>query len=128
LLQAADIVSLHCPLTEKTRGLICRREFQLMKKTAWLINTARGAVVDQEALVAALEGGEIAGAGLDTFSMEPPEDITRLARVRKTILTPHVAGVTEESFVRMGVAAAEGILQVLAGEAPDRECWVNRFA
>jgi len=125
LLRAADIVSLHCPLTEKTRGLIGRRELQLMKKTAWLINTARGPVVDEPALVAALEAGEIAGAGLDTFSKEPPEDIARLVKAGKTVLTPHVAGVTEESFVRMGVAAAEGILRILAGEAPDRECWVN---
>jgi len=127
LLRAADIVSLHCPLTEKTRGLIGRRELQQMKRTAWLINTARGPVVDEPALVAALEAGEIAGAGLDTFSKEPPEDITRLAKAGKTILTPHVAGVTEDSFVRMGVGAAEGILRVLTGEPPDRACWVNPF-
>jgi D-3-phosphoglycerate dehydrogenase len=127
LLQAADVVSLHCPLTEKTRGLIGRREFQQMKTTAWLINTARGAVVDEEALIAALEAGEIAGAGLDTFNQEPPADLARLVKAGKTVLTPHVAGVTEESFVRMGVTAAEGILRVLAGEAPDPQCWVNHF-
>jgi len=127
LLKAADIVSLHCPLLETTRGLIGRRELQLMKKTAWLINTARGAVVDEAALVAALEAGEIAGAGLDTFSPEPPKDISRLAKAGKVILTPHVAGVTEESFVRMGVGAAEGILRILNGGAPDREAWVNPF-
>ncbi len=96
-----------------------------MKKTAWLINTARGEVVDEEALIAALRDGDIAGAGLDTFSKEPPEDITRLARAGKTILSPHIAGTTEESLTRVGIAAAESILQVLAGKAPDPDCWVN---
>jgi D-3-phosphoglycerate dehydrogenase len=125
LLAAADIVSLHCPLTEKTQGLIGRRELQLMKKTAWLINTARGAVVDEGALIAALKAGEIAGAGLDTFAKEPPEQLALLANAGKTVLSPHLGGVTDESYVRMGVAAAEGIMRVLSGGGPDPECWVN---
>lgn len=125
LLAAADIISLHCPLTEKTRGLIGRRELQLMKKTAWLINTARGAVVDEGALIAALKAGEIAGAGLDTFAKEPPEQLALLANAGKTVLSPHLGGVTDESYVRMGVAAAEGIMRVLSGGGPDPECWVN---
>ena len=125
LLKEADIVSLHCPLTEQTRGLIGRKEFQMMKKTAWLINTARGPVVDEKALVAALREGRIGGVGLDTFSKEPPEDIALVANAGKTVLTPHIGGVTAESFIRMGVAAAENILQVLAGKAPDPDCWVN---
>ena len=127
LLKAADIVSLHCPLTETTRGLIGLGQLQSMKKTAWLINTARGAVVDEAALVAALEAGEISAAALDTFSPEPPKDISRLAKAGKVVLTPHIAGVTEQSFIRMGVGAAEGILRVLSGEAPEKEAWVNPF-
>ena len=125
LLKEADIVSLHCPLTEQTRGLIGRKEFQMMKKTAYLINTARGPVVDEKALVVALREGQIAGAGLDTFSKEPPEDIALVANAGKTVLTPHVGGVTAESFIRMGIAAAENILQILAGKTPDPDCWVN---
>lgn len=125
LLVAADIVSLHCPLTQKTRGLIGRRELRLMKRTAWLINTARGAVVDEGALIVALNAGEIAGAGLDTFTEEPPKQLALLANAGKTVLSPHVGGVTEESFVRMGVAATKGIMRILAGGKPDPECWVN---
>ena len=125
LLAPADIVSLHCPLTEKTRGLIGQRELRLMKRTAWLINTARGAVVDEGALIAALKAGEIAGAGLDTFTKEPPQQLALLANAGKTVLSPHVGGVTEESFVRMGVAAATGIMQILTGGPPNPECWVN---
>ena len=125
LLDRADIVSLHCPLTEKTRHLIGKNEFKRMKKTAWLINTARGAIVDQTALIEALEAGEIAAAGLDTFEEEPPAAITRLAGAGKTVLTPHIAGLTEASFRRMGLEAAGNILTVLEGKKPDLECVVN---
>jgi D-3-phosphoglycerate dehydrogenase len=105
--------------------MIGRRELQLMKRTALLINTARGAVVDEGALIVALKAGEIAGAGLDTFTKEPPEQLALLANAGKTVLSPHVGGVTEESFIRMGVAATKGIMRVLAGGAPDPDCWVN---
>jgi len=96
-----------------------------MKKSSLLVNTSRGEVVDEEALISALQNGEIAGAGLDTFSKEPPEEISRLAKAGKTVLSPHVGASTEESIIRMGVAAAENILNVLAGNLPSRECWVN---
>jgi D-3-phosphoglycerate dehydrogenase len=125
LLSASDIVSIHCPLTAETRGLIGRQEFRMMKKSSLLVNTSRGEVVDEEALISALQNGEIAGAGLDTFSKEPPEEISRLAKAGKTVLSPHVGASTEESIIRMGVAAAENILNVLAGSPPSRECWVN---
>jgi len=125
LLSASDIVSIHCPLTAETRGLIGRQEFRMMKKSSLLVNTSRGEVVDEEALISALQNGEIAGAGLDTFSKEPPEEISRLAKAGKTVLSPHVGASTEESIIRMGVAAAENILNVLAGNLPSRECWVN---
>ena len=125
LLKSADIVSLHCPLTEQTRHLIGKNELKMMKKTAWLINTARGEVVDEKALISALKKGEIAAAGMDTFDKEPPENIHLLSRAGKTVLTPHVAGTTEESFKRMGVDAAKNVLTILKGEKPDKRCVVN---
>lgn len=125
LLKSADIVSLHCPLTEQTRHLISKNELKMMKKTAWLINTARGEVVDEEALIGALKKGEIAAAGMDTFNKEPPENIRLLIRAGKTILTPHIAGTTEESFKRMGLDAAKNVLTILKGEKPDKRCVVN---
>ncbi len=125
LLSFADIVSLHCPLTEKTRNLIGTNELGRMKKTAWLINTARGGVVDEEALIAALQEGKIAGAGLDTFRQEPPEDLRRLCEAGKVVLTPHIAAATEDAFTRMGVEAARNVLTVLQGRRPDGERIVN---
>jgi D-3-phosphoglycerate dehydrogenase len=125
LLKSADIVSLHCPLTPETRHLIGRNEMKMMKKTAWLINTARGEVVNEEALIDALKKGEIAAAGIDTFKKEPPEDIDVLCSAGKTVLSPHIAGATEESFRRMGIESAKNILTILRGEKPNRECVVN---
>ena len=125
LLSIADIVSLHCPLTEKTRNLIGTDELGRMKKTAWLINTARGGVVDEEALIAALQEGKIAGAGLDTFRQEPPEGLRRLCEAGKVVLTPHIAAATEEAFTRMGVEAAQNVLTVLQRRKPDGDRIVN---
>ena len=125
LLQAADIVSLHCPLTEQTRNLIGKRELGIMKKSAWLINTARGEVVDEEALIAALQEGKIAAAGIDTFRKEPPEDLRRLNEAGKVVLTPHIAGATEEAFVRMGIEAARNVMTILEGKKPDRGSLAN---
>ena len=125
LLSIADIVSLHCPLTEKTRNLIGEKELERMKKTAWLINTARGGVVDEEPLIAALREGKIAGAGLDTFRQEPPEGLRRLCEAGKVVLTPHIAAATEEAFTRMGVEAAQNVLTVLQRRKPDGDRIVN---
>jgi D-3-phosphoglycerate dehydrogenase len=125
LLKSSDIISLHCPLSEETKNLIGKNELKTMKNTAWLINTARGEVVDEEALIRSLEEGEIAAAGIDTFKKEPPEDINRLCNAGKIILSPHIAGITEESFERMGIEAAKNILTILEGKQPDRECVVN---
>lgn len=125
LLKCADIVSLHCPLTQETRHLIGKNELKMMKKTALLINTARGEVVNEKALIDALKDGEIAGAGIDTFSKEPPEDIKALCNAGKTALTPHIAGITEESFERLGIEAAKNILTIFEGKTPDRNCVVN---
>ncbi len=125
LLKAADIVSLHLPLTEGTRHLIGAAELGMMKKTAWLINTARGGVVDEKALIDALQTGAIAGAGLDTFAQEPPGNLEKLMTAGKVVLTPHVGAATAESIVRMGVEAAQNVLTVLGGSRPDRGVMVN---
>lgn len=125
LLKAVDIVSLHLPLTDRTRHLIGGKELAMMRKTAWLINTARGEIVDQSALVLALEEGAIAAAGLDTFAQEPPENLDRLCRAGKLVLTPHVGAATAESIVRMGVEAAQNILTVLELRKPERGVMVN---
>jgi len=125
LLKSADIVSLHCPLTEKTKHLIGMRELKMMKKTAWLINTARGEVVDEDALIAALREGKIAAAGIDTFRKEPPENLNLLCGAGKVVLTPHIAAATQEAFIRMGIEAAQNALTVLEGKKPDKDCIVN---
>ena len=99
LLESSDIVVLHCPLTPETRGLIGKRELGKMKKSAILVNVARGPVVDEKALVEALEKGEIAGALVDVFDKEPPLALdTPLLSAPNTLLTPHVAFATKESM------------------------------
>ncbi len=81
--------------------------------------------MNEEALIDALKKGEIAAAGIDTFKKEPPEDIDVLCRAGKTVLSPHIAGSTEESFRKMGIESAKNILTILQGEKPNRECVVN---
>jgi phosphoglycerate dehydrogenase-like enzyme len=92
LLQAADVVSLHVPLLAETRGLIGREALRRMKRGAFLVNTSRGAVVDQAALIEALQEGWIAGAGLDVFDPEPLPQDSPLLRLKNVVLTPHMAG------------------------------------
>lgn len=125
LLLSADIVSIHCPLTEETRHLIGARELEMMKRSAWLVNTARGGIVDEDALAAALREGKIAAAGLDTFEKEPPEDVRRLAEAGYVVLCPHSGAATREAYVRMGVEAARNVVTVLETGKPDRAYLVN---
>jgi D-3-phosphoglycerate dehydrogenase len=125
LLHASDFISLNCPLTPQTANLIGIRELKTMKKTAFLINTARGGIVDERALAEALETGEIAGAGLDSFGQEPPDGIHPLAKFDNVILTPHIGGVTHESFTRMGLQAVKNVLDVLEGRPLDVSCVIN---
>ena len=115
LLPESDVISLHCPLTEGTRGLIGAREIALMKPTAFLVNTARGEVVDEPALIAALQAGHIAGAGLDSFAEEPPV-ASPLWQLSNVLLTPHVAGVTEDARRAVSLMTAENVLAFLRGE------------
>jgi D-3-phosphoglycerate dehydrogenase len=125
LLAAADVVSLHCPLTPETRHIIGRREMELMKPTACLINTARGGLVDEDALIDALRTGKIAGAGLDAQAHEPPAAGHPLWELRNVVLTPHVGGSTEEGLRRMGIGAARTVLDFLAGRPTDPACLLN---
>ncbi len=118
LLRRSDIVTLHIPLTAGTHHLIGRTEFQTMKKTAILINTARGAVVDEEALVEALNLGIIAGAGLDVFSEEPLPSRHPLRRCSNVLLTPHLAGQTREAMERMVFMMLQNIQRVMRGQDP----------
>ncbi len=118
LLASADIVSLHAPLTPETARLIDGRHLALMQPHAVLINTARGGLVDEAALVAALEGGRLAGAGLDVFAAEPLPADSSLRRLPNVVMTPHVAGSSEWSIGSMTRRAVESILTVLRGEDP----------
>ncbi|MGH7410494.1 MAG: 2-hydroxyacid dehydrogenase [Candidatus Methylomirabilis sp.] len=118
LLRRADIVTLHVPLTSGTFRMIGRTELGKMKRTAILINTARGAIVDEEALADALEQGVIAGAGLDVFAEEPLDPRHRLRRCPNVLLTPHVAGQSREAMERMVEVMLENIQRVARGEEP----------
>ena len=117
LLREADFVTLHVPLTPQTRHLIGRRELELMKPTAHLINTARGPMVDEAALVAALRRGEIGGAGLDVYEQEPQLS-PGLTDLDNVVLLPHVGSATIETRTRMGLMAAANLLAGLRGERP----------
>ena len=117
LLKEADIVSLHCPLTEETRGMIGEEQLQMMKKTAVLINTARGPVADSEALAKALTEGRIAGAACDVFETEPPLDAEHpLLHTPNTIVTPHIAFASEESMEQRADIVFENLYAWLEGK------------
>lgn len=118
LLREADIVSLHTPLNEATRHLIGAAELALMKPSAILVNTARGPVVDEAALLAALTGGAIAGAGLDVFDQEPPPPDNPLLGLDNVTLTAHLAGPTFESNAARVRNAFDNVQRVARGEAP----------
>ena len=117
LLARADIVSLHVPLTKSTHHLIGAAELALMKPTAVLVNTARGPVIDEDALVDALEAGTIHGAGLDVFEGEPTVN-PRLLTAPRAVLLPHIGSATVETRTRMARLACQGVCDVLAGKLP----------
>jgi len=115
LLKMADFVSLHVPLLPSTRHLIGSRELKMMKKTAYLINTSRGPVIDEKALVVALRKKQIAGAAIDVYEFEPKIS-AGLAKLSNVVLTPHIASATIEARQAMSRIAAENILAVLRGK------------
>ncbi|MEG3063272.1 MAG: hydroxyacid dehydrogenase [Comamonas sp.] len=114
LLPQLDILSLHCPLTERSRGLIGARELALLPRGSLLINTARGPVVDEAALLEALRSGQLGGAGLDTFDTEPLPADHPLAALAQVLLTPHVAGVTRAAALQVATMTAQNIVDHLA--------------
>jgi phosphoglycerate dehydrogenase-like enzyme len=118
LLRRSDVVSLHLPLTPSTRGLFDRDHLALLRPHAVLVNTARGGLVDEEALADALECGGLRAAGLDVFALEPP-GATRLRGLPNVVLSPHVAGLSERSVAEMTRRATDAVLDVLAGRTPD---------
>ncbi len=118
LLRDADVVSIHAPLTAETRGIIDRDALAQMKPTAFLINCARGGLVDEDALLEALRAGRLAGAGLDVFVEEPTPADHPLLRLENVVATPHVAGSSAEALRLMAETVAEDVLRVLRGEQP----------
>jgi len=117
LLRRADVVTLHVPLNEATHGLIDRAALALMKPTAYLVNVARGGVVDEGALTEALCDGKLAGAAVDVYEHEPPRE-SPLLEAPNTVLTPHLGASTREAQTRAGVEVAEQVLDALAGRMP----------
>lgn len=118
LLGESDYVTIHAPLSESTRGMIGPRELELMKPGAYLVNTARGAVVNQAALAEALRRGRIAGAALDVFEHEPLDASSPLRTLDNVVLSSHMAWYTEESLVELRTKAAANVRSVLRGEEP----------
>lgn len=118
LCKDADFISIHAPYNAKTHHLINEFMLNQMKPTAFLINCARGGVVDNEALYKALKENRIAGAGVDVFDPEPPQKNDKLFSLDNIIVTPHIAGITEETARKLSLNAAKQVLQVLKGEKP----------
>lgn len=121
VLKISDILSLHCPLTEETTGLINRDNIAMMKSNAVIINVARGEVIDEQALAEALRDGKLSGAALDVFSVEPIASANPLLAVAgdKVIFSPHVAGVSQEAQGRILTATITNIVKVMKGEIPE---------
>lgn len=130
MLAASDIVSLHQRLTPQTRGLFDGARLGAMKKGAMLVNTARGAVVNTDALIEALESGHLSGAAMDVFDKEPLPAGHAFTRVDRLVLSPHIGGATEEALERTTVETAQQVVDVLAGRRPehlvDPEIWERR--
>jgi D-3-phosphoglycerate dehydrogenase / 2-oxoglutarate reductase len=129
LLRRSDFVSLHLPAMPETHHIIDAERLSQMKPTAYLVNTARGTLIDEAALEAALDAGQLAGAGLDVREVEPPRD-TRFSRFDNVILTTHIAGVTVEALDAMSQMASQSAADVLAGRRPhgliNPEAWERR--
>ncbi|HYI28881.1 MAG TPA: hydroxyacid dehydrogenase [Bradyrhizobium sp.] len=124
-LPRADFVSIHCPKNPETVGMFNAARLQRMKPTAYLINTARGGIIDEPALYDALSSGKLAGAGLDVFEQEPPPSGHQLFALPNVIMAPHVAGVTREAVDRMSEQTARNILSALDGQ-PLRQNVINQ--
>jgi D-3-phosphoglycerate dehydrogenase len=125
LLPGTDILSLHAPLLPQTRGMIGRAQLAMMKPGAMIINTARGGLIDQEALIEALQSRHLLGAGLDTLDPEPPPKDSPLWSLPNVVLSPHIGASTHESVARVGELAVEQALDFLDGKPVDRRAVMN---
>jgi D-3-phosphoglycerate dehydrogenase len=128
MLAAADLVSCHLPHNESTHHLMGEAQFRAMKPSAYFVNTSRGKVVDESALVRALREGWIAGAGLDVLEQEPADPANPLLQIENAIVTPHAAGFSDEVVDRMPRLAFEEVTAVLNGGTPRAIAWANREA
>jgi D-3-phosphoglycerate dehydrogenase len=118
LLRESDVVTLHVKVSDETRHMIGRKELALMKPTAYIVNTARGVLIDEEALYVALRDGRLAGAGLDVFETEPPPSNYPLSELNNVILTPHVASWTKDALRKEADIAMEEVERILTGRRP----------
>jgi len=118
LLSKSDIISIHTSLTPEKVHMISHEQFKLMKKTAYIVNTARGELIDETALIDALKNGRIAGAALDVLEIEPPSPNNELFKMTNVIITPHCAAYTLEAIKRMGDMVTESVVAALRGERP----------
>ncbi|MBN1318345.1 MAG: hydroxyacid dehydrogenase [Anaerolineales bacterium] len=125
-----DVLSIHSPATDETRQIISQEVITALKPTSILVNTSRGALVDETALIHALQEGKLAGAGLDVYDPEPPSPNNPLFNLEQVALTPHLASFTDEGRKRMGLMAVEDLLRVLRDEEPHHLAnpgvWANR--
>jgi D-3-phosphoglycerate dehydrogenase len=117
LWRESDAISLHCPLTEDNRGLLNARTLAQCKRGVIVVNTARGGLIDEDALLEAVRSGQVAMAGLDSFAVEPMAPGHPFQGEKRIVLSPHIGGVTGDAYVNMGVGAAKNLLQVLARQA-----------
>jgi len=122
LLRDSDVVTLHARVTEETRGFIGREQFAAMREGAYFINTARGPMVDYDALTEALKCGHLRGAALETFAVEPTPSNLELLRLENVTLTPHIAGASIKTVRHAAEAAAEEVRRYLADEIPLNPC------
>lgn len=118
MIKTSDFLSIHVPLSSETQGLIGKRELSWMKPTAFLINTSRGEIIDEPALIEALQQGKIAGAGLDVFAKEPPEASHPFFQMENVILTPHTGALTKDAVRQLAEGAAQNAVDVLEGRKP----------
>jgi len=126
LLRESDYISVHAAVTKESKGLLGKKEFDLMKKGVFVINCARGEMLDEKAFCEALSSGKVAGAALDVLTEEPPARDNPILGLENVILTPHAAGVTDESLERMSISIAENIVNIAQGRLPNLETVVNK--
>lgn len=127
LIRSSDVISLHLPLLPDTRGLISTKIFAMMKPEAILINTARGQLIDQEALTRALVAGRLGGFAADVLAVEPPANAATLLQLPNVLVTPHSASLTATTYREMCVNTVNNVLALLSGEAFEEKAWFNRF-